>query len=291
MIKETILKPSFFVVGAQKAGTTTFQKLFSKHPEIYLPKKKELRFFSYHYNKGLEWYLNKYYKLTANQTYKIAGEVDPGYLNNPMTAARIQKDLGINTKIIMILRQPVKRAYSAYNMYKKLNGSKYEKWTSSSFKDQLIYESTLEIQSNFIANGLYFKKYLNYKNRFGEKNIKIIIFEDFIGTKFNEVIKDVCEFLDISQFDKFSDKVHENKSNLPKAKWLNVIYSQSSMMKSLRHILKSLPILMKLVKKVLTSEPKKLTKEEIREITEHYFKEDIKAMENELGYHIEKWKI
>ena len=40
MIKETILKPSFFVVGAQKAGTTTFQKLFSKHPEIYLPKKK-----------------------------------------------------------------------------------------------------------------------------------------------------------------------------------------------------------------------------------------------------------
>lgn len=40
MNKETILKPSFFVVGAQKAGTTTFHKLFSKHPEIYLPKKK-----------------------------------------------------------------------------------------------------------------------------------------------------------------------------------------------------------------------------------------------------------
>ena len=52
--------PCFLCVGAQKAGTTTLQKLLGNHPNIYLPAQKELQFFSINYDKGLDWYGNHF---------------------------------------------------------------------------------------------------------------------------------------------------------------------------------------------------------------------------------------
>ena len=76
-LSDNILKPSFFVVGAQKAGTTSLYEILKSHSEIFLPKKKEIRFFDFHYSKGLKWYLEKNFNnLTESTTRSCAWEVD-----------------------------------------------------------------------------------------------------------------------------------------------------------------------------------------------------------------------
>ena len=50
--------PDFIIIGAQKCGTSTLFSHLRKHPDIHLPKKKQLLFFDENYSKGLEWYLN-----------------------------------------------------------------------------------------------------------------------------------------------------------------------------------------------------------------------------------------
>ncbi|MUU77874.1 sulfotransferase family protein [Winogradskyella endarachnes] len=291
MAKNRIFLPNFFVVGAQKAGTTTFYEIFSKHKEVFIPQKKELRFFSYHYKKGIDWYLKKYFNLSSIHSYKAVGEVDPGYISNSLVPARIRQDIGENVKIIMIMRQPVKRAYSAYNMFKKFNSPEFKNWTIESFENQLNKENRGEVNSNFIAQGLYYQNYQAYKKEFGAENIKLIVFEDFIGNKRLEIVDEICEFLGILKFEKQVVPVHANKASLPKHKWLNFLYNSNPLMQRIRNILKSFPKLQGMIKNLLTTAPRKLSNAEINNITQLYFQDDINLLEKELGYKIAKWKV
>lgn len=70
-----IICPNFFEIGAQKAGTTSIYDILSTHPEVFVCKKKENRFFNYHYGKGFEWYLKTYFNTTHNNNYLAIGEV------------------------------------------------------------------------------------------------------------------------------------------------------------------------------------------------------------------------
>ena len=107
--------PDFLVIGAQKAGTTTLFSLLSKHPNIYLPPGKEVQFFSNDllYAKGAEWYFNENFQ--QGKASDVKGEVSPQYMCHDKVPGRI-KELLPNIKFIMILRHPLKRAFSHYQM-------------------------------------------------------------------------------------------------------------------------------------------------------------------------------
>jgi hypothetical protein len=70
--------PSFFVVGAQKAGTTTIHQWLSRQPDVCLPAIKETHFFSHRdrFEKGTAWYLAQF---EGGGTDRIRGEIDPDY--------------------------------------------------------------------------------------------------------------------------------------------------------------------------------------------------------------------
>ena len=110
------LIPSFFVVGAQKAGTTALHHYLARHPDIFLPKIKETHFFNDghgEWHRGFNYYLQKYF--SSRNEKKLAGEIDPEYLFFPETAGRIAAHIP-NAKLIFIFREPVSRAYSHYWM-------------------------------------------------------------------------------------------------------------------------------------------------------------------------------
>ena len=75
-----MILPNFLCVGAQKAGTTTLYDILKQHPNIYLPKVKELHFFDKddRYKLGLEW-LTKYF-VNGYKNQKAVGEITPSYL-------------------------------------------------------------------------------------------------------------------------------------------------------------------------------------------------------------------
>ena len=83
--------PNFFVVGAQKAGTTSLHHYLAKHPNICLPKQKETKFFvdDSLYDKGIEYYESNYFSNCGAKT--VVGEVDPDYMYFPIAVERIKR--------------------------------------------------------------------------------------------------------------------------------------------------------------------------------------------------------
>lgn len=106
----------FFVVGAQKAGTTALHHHLSKHAALFLPQVKETHFFDDghgEYHKGVEHYLRTHF--AEAKPDQVAGEVDPEYLFFPQVAERLAKHFPAS-KLIFLFREPVARAYSHYLM-------------------------------------------------------------------------------------------------------------------------------------------------------------------------------
>ena len=106
--------PDFICIGAQRAATTWLHNCLQEHPEVYLPKEKELHFFNAFYDRGWNWYESRFVKKNG---VKVCGEVTPDYLHSKESLIRIRQYLP-DVKIIIILRQPFDRAMSAYKLFK-----------------------------------------------------------------------------------------------------------------------------------------------------------------------------
>ena len=100
--------PEFLGIGVQKGGTTTLQRLLEQHPDLYLPKQKELHYFSLHYGRGEAWYRQQFAEARVDQR---CGEITPYYVFHPEAPARIHALLP-QAKLILLLRDPVERALS-----------------------------------------------------------------------------------------------------------------------------------------------------------------------------------
>ena len=102
--------PSFVIPGAQKSGTTTLHDVLGQHPAVWVSEPKELHFFDQHRDRGLEWYANQF---TPGSQHAAWGESTPFYLYNDSVREDMARSLP-DTRFIVILREPVARAYSHY---------------------------------------------------------------------------------------------------------------------------------------------------------------------------------
>ena len=113
---------NFIIIGTQKAGTTWLSRRLNEHPEIFLPP-NELHYFDLdqNYKKGLDWYRKQFNDKPKDA--KSVGEKTPDYLwtnrphQNKINIAERIHQLDPDLKLIIILRNPVKRAISAYNHF------------------------------------------------------------------------------------------------------------------------------------------------------------------------------
>lgn len=106
----------FFVIGAQKAGTTTLFRWLEGHPELHLPPEKEAPFFSLddRWAKGYPWYLETFFAGAPEGARW--GTVTPQYLlGHPDVPARIAATCP-QARLVAILRDPVERARSHHRM-------------------------------------------------------------------------------------------------------------------------------------------------------------------------------
>lgn len=114
------LLPQFIVAGAPKCGTTALYFYLLSHPQVMPPSKNEIGFFSEGYYHGLDWY-RSYFPFRVTASWKasrvnrsiVTGEHTPFYLMHPLAAERIASTLP-DVRLIILLRDPVVRAYSHY---------------------------------------------------------------------------------------------------------------------------------------------------------------------------------
>lgn len=211
--------PHFICPGAAKSGTTTLFSILENHKDIYLYSGKEIGFFGKErrFKNGYEWYLKSYF--SEYKEGQISGDISTNYMTYSKVAARrIYDCLGSEVKLIFLLRNPVDRAYSHFNMRKYNNLSEGEDFSSLVSKLNINKKSFTENQINrlscdygiltkeeqldwkilnyfFLGNySSIIEEYLKY---FSKKNVLVIKFEDFIVDQVNEM-KKIYSFLDIS---------------------------------------------------------------------------------------------
>jgi hypothetical protein len=111
-------EPDFLVIGAQRSGTTTLFRVLSQHPQLLRPTvSKGVGYFDTEYHRGRRWYTAHFpLRLTARlhgpgtQVFESSGY----YAFHPLAARRIAADLP-GVKVVMMVRDPVERAYSAHS--------------------------------------------------------------------------------------------------------------------------------------------------------------------------------
>lgn len=109
------MKPNFICIGVQKGGTASLIKYLNFHPEIYMAN-KEKHFFDRALSKGeLSNKDIKKYNQSFKTTKTIVGEKTPSYCYLRYAIDRIY-DYDKNMKLIIILREPISRGFSQYNM-------------------------------------------------------------------------------------------------------------------------------------------------------------------------------
>lgn len=115
------MRPDFLIVGAQRCGTTSMFKTLAQHPAVAVPfLRKGVHYFDMHYDRGMPWYQG-HFPIRATSGLRrrggpgpVTGESSPFYSFHPLAAERIARDLP-GVKLIMLLRDPVERAYSAHS--------------------------------------------------------------------------------------------------------------------------------------------------------------------------------
>lgn len=119
------LKPSAICIGTQKGGTTALFNYFSYHPGVAQPKVKEIDFFNCdaHFSRGISFYHSYFPRSTSANKGKLTFDITPGYISNADKTAKRIYAYNPNIRIIILLRNPITRAYSAWQMYRKFYAS------------------------------------------------------------------------------------------------------------------------------------------------------------------------
>ena len=107
--------PDFICVGAQRAGTTWLYECLREHPQVFVPEIKELQFFNARFDKGVAWY-EQHFSMAEPHQHK--GDITPNYLGLDYAIERMHEIVPA-AKIIIILRDPVERVKSAYQLFKE----------------------------------------------------------------------------------------------------------------------------------------------------------------------------
>jgi hypothetical protein len=204
-------KSNLFIAGAPKSGTSFLYQNLQLHPDFFFPKIKELNYFSCQDLIDLNSYYNDYkvsdlkkylsfFKDAKEKKYLVDASVS--YFTFKSIPGRI-KEFNPDSKIIFILRDPVKRAFSHYKMDLRMGYAThtFEKYISAPEKYPQHYYQ-------YIENGLYYKHISMYIDAFGSENVCVLVLEEI--DKDLNVLYDFLKVNALSEVN-IAQKVNYNK--------------------------------------------------------------------------------
>ena len=204
------MEPNFFIVGGSKCGTTNMSYHLMEHEKIFMPDLNEPYYFcrldvpNDFKRDSMIWDKKKYLDLFKNANkHQRVGEATSTYLHCPNAANDIKNQFP-DSKIIILIRNPIERAHSAYFSYQFMHPDK------RSFPEMIIdHENKIKNNEFFLYSildpGFYSKHIKKYQDVFPEEQLKIIVFEDYVkNTK--KIVESVLEFLNIDKKIEFKEQ-------------------------------------------------------------------------------------
>ena len=176
--------PTFVGIGVPRGGTTWLHTLLAGHPDVYMPtRRKEIRFFDRHYEKGLGWYESFFCPPGERGRYRAIGEISPQYLYCEACPERIASSLP-DAKLVVTLRHPVERAYSQYGFVvqrRNYRGS---------------FEDFVAARPSALEKGFYSDHIRRYLRFFDRSQLLPLVFED-VFADLEAARRLVADFLDV----------------------------------------------------------------------------------------------
>jgi hypothetical protein len=300
--------PNFFVVGAAKSGTTSLYHYLKQHPEILLPLQKENFFFAgiekntfteigSFYGRNIIENWEDYICLFKNANEeKAVGEICVAYLYFYENSIKnMEKYLVQSPQIIIILRNPVDRAFSNYKHHVRDGIEPLD-------FDEAIKREVLRKRKNekwwwgfeYVDVGFYYNQVKAYIDAFGAEKVKIYLYED-IEENLLKTIRDIFRFLEVD--DSFTPEVSNiyNSTATPKYKTLQRFFFDY------HHPLKRItrPLFLSIIGKEKTEElvnffkNKNLIKMKMNQKTRKYlidfYRDDILMLENLIKRDLSGW--
>jgi Sulfotransferase domain len=194
-------RPSFFLLGATKAGTTSLHYYLAQHPDILMSDPKEPPFFRLQYGRGPEWYWKTYFRRYNGQ--RAAGDGAPQNLHLPFVAERIAATAP-EARLMVLCRNPVDRAVSAWrhnvrlgvealpfaeaverNLRRLERGETFEgEEGTRRYEEFGAREGNAGLQRAFgfyVEPGYYAEHIERYRRLFGADRLLILFFEDLVA--------------------------------------------------------------------------------------------------------------
>ena len=293
-------KPNFLIVGAAKAGTTALYYYLKQHPEIKFPELKEPKYFSSNKlifphrgigDKSVDKYAVKNWKEYLDlfkkfERKKLIGEASPDYLfYHKHTAPLIREKLG-DIPIIIMLRDPVKRAFSAY-MYLKRDSREFLSFRKGLEAEEDRLKDNWDFIWGYKSGGLYYEQVKTFLNTF--TNVKVILQEDLkIDT--NRVLKELYFFLNVDTNFITNTSIEYNPSGIPRNVISKFLLSRNNKLATnTREFLKSVMPRSVLEKVASHSLKKKFISESEQELLKNYFEDDIAKLGALINRDLSKW--
>ncbi|TAF36090.1 MAG: sulfotransferase family protein [Oscillatoriales cyanobacterium] len=201
VLQNTVTAPNFIIIGSQRCGTTSLYTYLAQHPQILTPIKKEMDFFSWHFDRGIDWYLAHFPPRPAGEQF-LTGEASPSYFDSLAAPERLYSAFP-EVKLIVLLRNPVDRAISQFYRLTELN------WEGRSF-DRAISDEIARLAQNpayiigeepgnYLARGRYIEFIKNWLAFFPKSQLLILRSEDFYASAAATVLQ-VLDFLDLPEY-------------------------------------------------------------------------------------------
>lgn len=179
--------PDFVIIGAAKSATTTLVSVLRTHPDVFVIKPKEPKFFGKNYSKGWEWYASRFAK---GGNKKVRGEASTMYsshMRSYRSAPELMHRYLPDLKLIYIVRHPLDRIVSH--------------WRHLKGRDQGIadFDALLQDRSlkrRVVGSSMYYKQLSRYRAFFSDEQIHCMTFEDLLLSP-KSSLQSVLKFLGV----------------------------------------------------------------------------------------------
>lgn len=309
-------KPNFFVVGVVKGGTTSLYQYLVQHPQVYMSPVKETNYFSRDaideklfatdYKHDVDVNIKAYLKTDFSQTIHIAhitddddynqlyknvktelaiGEISNSYILYPGVAQKIY-DYNPKSKIVMILRNPVERAFSQYIMNLRQGKMLNKNFIEEISEDAKNPKQGWGANHQYLSIGNYYQQVKWYLEVFPKEQVKIYLFDDYKANP-TDILQDLSKFLGVDNFN-FDTNEKYNEAGMPRFSKINYFINQTGIISFAKKIFPHhwrAPL-----KKMLyrgDNIPK--LKEEDKHWLINYYKEDVLKLQGLIDKDLSKW--
>jgi hypothetical protein len=204
-------RPTYVGIGAQKCASTWLHRILAEHPDIAVPAAKEIDFFSWHYDRGYQWYERCF--ATDDAVARQRGEISPSYFCEPSVPARVAR-YAPDVKILLSLRDPVQRA---------LSNHRHEVREGHLVGPDLSFEAGLANNPMYVEQGRYATHLRRWLQYFPREQLLVVLMDD-VEQRPNEVCRTVYRFLGVDEaFVPAGLQQRYNRSYASRSRWLTVV--------------------------------------------------------------------